>query len=363
MAEQEQNRSEEATPYKLEEARKKGSVAKSQELNSFVMLIWTALMIVWLGPTTLHKTLDLIRVLFDQALEMSFDEGHIAQWVPSLFVNTLIILLPIFIGIVVVCILINVLQTGGPIFSFFPLKPDLERINPMSGFKRLFSIRIIVETVKTLIKTVLLGMTLYFFISALLPTSIRFFQMEPSQYIGFLFKETGALVLKLCAALAGVVAIDVLYTRWDFSDRMRMSKYEVKEEIKRREGDPRIRQKIRELQREAAKRQSALQNVKDADVLITNPTHISIALKYRRDEMDAPKVLAKGAGELAAQMRLLSRRYQIPVVENKKLARALFRETKIDHSIREIHFPEIAKILVWAYAQRQSNIGSREDQA
>jgi len=353
VAEQEQNRSEEATPFKLEEAKKRGSIAKSQELNSFIILLWAGIAIATLGKGVVHKTLAEAKSLFDRAGSFNFDEARVAVWVPQIFADVLWILLPLLLGTVVVGALIHFLQSG-PIFTFFPLKPDLERINPLAGFKRVFSLRLIVESIKTLIKIGLLGTTLYFFIVDLLPSSTHLSQFEARQFIPFLLSKSGALILKLCAALALIVCIDIGYTHWDFKNRMRMSRREVKEEYKRREGDPRIRQKIRDLQRESAKRRGAAQKVKDADVLITNPQRLAIALKYRRGEMDAPKVLAKGAGDLAAQMRMLARRYGVPIIENKPLARAMFRETGIDQTIRDKHFPIVAKILVWAFALRRA---------
>ena len=362
MAEQEQNRSEDATPFKLDEARKRGAVSKSQELNALIILFWAAIAIMVLGSRSMRKGFTSAYLLLEKAADLSFDETHIGQWLPNVFMDTFYVVLPFLLGAVVAGILINILQSG-PVLSFFPLKPDVERINPLSGFKRLFSIRIVVEVIKTFIKMVLLGAVLYFFIIALLPSSIRLFHVQVPQYIDFLVNETGSLLLKLCAALALVVAVDVLYTRWDFKQRMRMSKREIKEEYKRREGDPRIRQKIRELQRESAKRRGAVHKVKDADVLITNPTRLAIALQYHRGEMDAPRVLAKGAGELADQMRLLARRYQIPIVENKKLARAIFRETGVDQTIRDKHFPVVAKILVWAFALRQAAPTAMQEEA
>jgi flagellar biosynthesis protein FlhB len=134
---------------------------------------------------------------------------------------------------------------------------------------------------------------------------------------------------------------------------MRMSRKEVTDEHKQREGDPRIRQKIRELQREMLKRASGLGKIRDADVLITNPRRLAIALQYKRGEMAAPKIVAKGAGELADHIRSMARRHRIPIVENRKLARALFRDSGIEQPLKEKYFPEVARILVWADALRK----------
>jgi flagellar biosynthetic protein FlhB len=155
--------------------------------------------------------------------------------------------------------------------------------------------------------------------------------------------------------MALVAMLDFMYTRWDYGDKLKMSRREVKEEVKRRDGDPRVRARIRELQRETLKRSKALGKVKDADVLITNPTHLAVAVKYVRGEMKAPQVLAKGAGELAGLMRGIARNHKIPVVENKKLARALFTQVDFDGPVPEKLYPDVARLLVWVYAMREQD--------
>lgn len=158
--------------------------------------------------------------------------------------------------------------------------------------------------------------------------------------------------MKLLIALAFITMIDVLYTRWDFSKRMRMSRREIRDEHKRREGDPRIKTRLRELQRETLKRSQSLGKVKDADVLITNPVHLAVAIKYDREKIDAPLVIAKGAGFLAAKMREVAHHHRVPVVENKLLARALFFHTGIDQAVPVEHYSVMAKIIFWAYSVR-----------
>jgi flagellar biosynthetic protein FlhB len=166
-------------------------------------------------------------------------------------------------------------------------------------------------------------------------------------------------VLKLLMVLALIALIDVLYTRRSYFNRLKMSRRELKEEIKHREGDPRIRARIRQLQRELVKRSSAIKRLPDADVLITNPTHLAVALLYRREQMNAPQVLAKGAGELAEHMKMLARRHRVPVIENRALARKLFDGVEIEQAIPEALFPQVARILVWAYAWRRTEHGER----
>jgi flagellar biosynthesis protein FlhB len=352
MAEQEQSRSEEATPFKLEEARKRGSTAKGVELNTLAILIFVCVAIYLLGKSLLRETLQLSGNILDHAATLRFTPKAVGDWLPQVFVETLLLLMPFFLPLMAVAILINLVQVG-PIFTTFPMKPDFTRINPAQGFKRLFSVRTIVETLKTIVKFLLLGATLYFAAMAMLPESVKLLMAEERLYGVFLVEEGGALLLKLIAAFLLIALIDTMYSRWDFGQRMRMSRRELRDEIKRREGDPRIRQKIRELQREAMKRRGALSKVKDADVLVTNPQRLAVAVKYKRGEMAAPMVLAKGAGDLARGMRRIAQRHRIPIVENKVLARALFRETDIGGAVAERHYAVVAKILVWALAIRK----------
>jgi flagellar biosynthetic protein FlhB len=152
--------------------------------------------------------------------------------------------------------------------------------------------------------------------------------------------------------LAFIALIDVMYTRWSFADKLKMSRREMKEEVKQREGDPHVRARIRELQRELVKRAKAIRRLPDADVLITNPTHLAVALVYQREKMSAPQVIAKGAGEFAEYMRMLARRHGVPVIEDPPLARALFMAAGIDKEVPERVYQQVARVLVRAYALR-----------
>jgi len=158
--------------------------------------------------------------------------------------------------------------------------------------------------------------------------------------------------MKILAVLLFVSILDLIYRRWDYSDRLRMSRRELKDEHKQREGDPRIRARIRELRKELLARSKALERVKDADVIITNPRHIAVALVYRRGEMAAPTLLAKGAGDAATRIRELAFRHRIPIVESRSLARNLFRKGRFGEVIPDALFPAVARVLAWVYATR-----------
>ncbi|ODB95139.1 hypothetical protein A3197_17395 [Candidatus Thiodiazotropha endoloripes] len=357
MAEQqtEQDRTEPATPTKLREAKRRGQVSKSLEINSLFILSVGIAVFYLIGDDMVSQQLALSRELLSNAGSISLGPAqalilfeYTFQWVASIFWPLIAIL---FIG----AVLMNMFQTG-PVFSFHPLKPDTSRINPVNGFKRLFSVRLLYESVKTLIKLVLFAGCLYLAITSLVPSLVSLLDRHPDSYPVFLARNGTLIAIYLVAVLLFIALLDLLYTRWDFAKRMRMSRREIKDEVKRREGDPQIRAKMRELQREAAKRAGSLRKVPDADVLITNPTHLSIALMYKRESMSAPQVIAKGAGDLAINMRTVARRHNIPIVENRSLARKLFKSVGIDQPIGEDLYPTVAKILVRIFAKRDAKV-------
>lgn len=357
MAEQDADRSEQATQHKLDEARKKGSVAKSIDFISMGVLAGLAVWVYGNGWEALRHSLRTQQKVLARAGQRDWSTDGIAAWMGELLLDTLSLMGPLFLTLVVVAVLANVAQTG-PIFSFFPLKPDLSRINPATGLKKLFSMRILFEAVKSVIKLAVLGTVLYALVKDVIPGLMGLTTMEPKGYARLLLALAGALLLKLVLALLVIALLDMVYTRYDYGKRMRMSKRDVREESKNREGDPRIRSRIRELRREMLKRSKSLAKVPTADVLITNPTRLAVALSYQHGTSGAPKVVAKGAGELARTMRQLAGKHQIPIVQNKLLARALFREVDYDGYVPEKLYPQIAKIMVWVYSMREARRAS-----
>jgi len=358
MAEQEQNRSEAATPFKLDEARKRGTVPKSIDINTLMILAAGTTALYFWGWRIASGELRLFTTIFSNAHQASFEIDDISVLLVHSLNDALALLAPLFIVVTVAAVLSNFLQTG-PVFSFFPLKPDFNRINPVSGFKRVFSFRLVIESIKSVLKFVILGTVLYFALQAAMPLLLRSFNVAPKAVGHVLFPQASTILIKLLVALALITAIDAVYSRWDFAKRMRMSRREIRDEVKRREGDPRVKSRLRELQREAVKRAKSLSRVKDADVLITNPVHLAIAIKYDRERIDAPLVIAKGAGFLASRMRDAARRYRVPVVENRPLARALFHKVAIEQAVPVEHYSTLARILAWVYSLRRQAAGGR----
>jgi flagellar biosynthetic protein FlhB len=352
MADQDFDLSEEATPYKLDEARKRGSVAKSADFTAALVLAAMVGVLYAGGWDGVRQSVRLQQAILTRATLLDWTPDGIAVWLGQLALAALHILAPLFLALAIVAILVNLFQTG-PVFTVKPLAPDFDRINPSSGFKRLFSLRTIYEAVKSIFKLIILGTVAYFAIHEATPGLIKLSVIGPRGYAKLLLDLTGSVLVKLVFTLFVIGIIDLAYTRWEFAKRMRMSKRDVRDESKQREGDPRIRARIRELRKETLKRSKAMQNLPKADVLITNPTHLAVALSYRHGEAGAPQLIAKGAGELARKMRTVASLHHIPVVQNKELARALFREVDYEGFVPEKWYAQIAKIMVWVYAMRE----------
>jgi len=354
VAEQDHDKSEEATPFKLQEAKRRGQVAKSLDFNSFILIAgMLAVFYAW-GRQTIEGGLRLERAVFSQAHAFAYDAPALVAWTGEILIETGRLLAPVFLVAVVIGILSNMFQTG-PIFSFFPLKPDVQRLNPVQGFKRIFSARLLFDALKSLLKLGLFGAVAYAMVVAALPSIIGMVQQDPRGYVWTLFDQIVALVFKLLLVVMLVALLDLLYTRWDFGKKMRMSRREMKEEVKRREGDPQVRSKIRQLQQEAAKRSQSVGRVPDADVLITNPTHLAIALRYERGLMPAPRVIAKGAGDLALAMRKMAGKHGVTIIEQRPLARQLFTEVDLDQLIPETLYAPIAQVYADLHKRRHTS--------
>jgi flagellar biosynthetic protein FlhB len=353
MAEQQEQGTEQATPFKLREARKRGAVAKSMDLNSLAAISVLAAIVVFWGKSIALGQLGLSRQIIEFAGRLDFSLPSVFLWLEAIGHTTLFALLPLFFLLCALGVLANLVQTG-PVFSAFPLKPDFNRVNPFEGMKRIFSLKFLFEALKGVLKMGLLGAVLYVLLSHSIAGFVAFNQLDARALFPALLHEAGRVISGLLPFVAFIALADFLYTNWDFMKRMRMSRRELRDELKQREGDPRIRARIRELRQELLKRAKSLKRVKDADVLITNPTHVAAALVYRKGQMAAPQLVAKGAGDLAARMKMVARRNGVPIVESPLLARQLFKSTELDKPVPEELYPEVARVLAWVYAMRNA---------
>ncbi len=358
MAEQDLDRNEQATPFKLERAREQGNVAKSMDVNAFAILaIATLACFAWL-PFATRRLASLMAQIWHTAGADLTNPNTSAALFNACLDALMHLLAPLMLGVVLAAVLSNLAQIGS-VFSFKPVTPDFTRLNPAQGFKRLFSMRVLYEAFKSVLKLGLLGGVFALSIKALLPSARGFAHVEGAAYLRMLIDLAGGLMAKLLAVLLVLAIIDWAWVRRDYAKRMRMSRREVKDEFKNREGDPRIRQRIRELRMQLLKRAQAARQVAKADVLITNPTHVAVAVSYHHGISPAPRVIAKGVGGLAAKMRDMAFKHQVPIVQSPSLARALYREVDDGGFVPEQWYPQVAKILVWVLAAKQARAGAR----
>lgn len=353
MAEQDMDRSQEATPYKLEKASERGQVAKSRDVVSAAVFTAAMAYLAWRGWPVWREQFLFDQALLMQAARIDASPHNLWRLVERMLTATLWMGLPFLVTLVIAAVIANVVQTG-PIFSFQPLKADLTRLNPVNGLKNVFSMQLLFNALRTVLKLVFLSAAVWMVLSGLAPQFYYLASLTPIGFVHTLLDDFASLGLKLALVLWVIALIDLRFTRRQFAKKMRMSRKELKDEIKQREGDPRVRSRLRELRREMRKRSMSVRNTRNADVLITNPTHLAVALRYQHGSMQAPELVAKGAGVLAAAMRIIAARHNIPVVQNPPLARKLFRELDVDRAVPPEFFAEVARIIVWVIAMKQA---------
>ena len=354
MAEEQQGheRSEQPTAKRLSEARNKGQVARSRELNTLLVMLASAIAL-WLlsGPA-----MSGLIALFSQALSPSGDVLRQAELVPAhlmqVMLSALTLIAP-FLAITVVAALAGPALMGGLLFSTDAIAFKAEKLDPIKGLGRVFSTKGLIELVKALLKFFLVlgvAVLIYKFMERDVMALITLDVMEGIARSGSMIMV--ALVL-LSATLVLIAAIDVPFQLWSHNKQMRMTKQEVKDESKETDGRPEVKSRIRQLQREVSQRRM-LQDVPDADVIITNPTHYSVALKYDKHGSGAPRVVAKGQDLIALKIRTIAIEHDVAIYEEPPLARALHGTTEIGDEIPGPLFLAVARVLAYVYHLRKS---------
>lgn len=352
MAEQDLDRNEEATPYKLKRAKEKGQVVKSMDVVGCTVFIVATVFLTWQGWKMTEGLFKLDRALLLHAGRM--DPGGASVWplVQQALLQGMALIAPLLVVLMIAGVVANVMQTG-PVLSAEPVQVDFQRLNPAAGLKRIFSLRTLFDTARACIKLVLLAVVAWWALKSLLPQFYGLASLSALGYIKILLEDLSGLGLKMAMVLFLIAMLDLLYTRREFAKKMRMSTRELKDEVKNREGDPRIRARLRELRREMARRSQSVRRTRDADVLITNPTHVAVALRYVHGQMESPQLLAKGTGHMAALMRDIAARHRIPVVRQPALARELYKVLAVDQSVPPSMYAQVARVIVWVLAMQQ----------
>ncbi len=339
MADEFQERTERATPRRKQKAREKGQVAKGQDLNSMAAM-GGIVMLLYFGGGYFFSGLSDMTIDF-----LSLEYGRHPLFVlRTASLQTAQIIIPFFAATVILGSLTSVLQTG---FVVKPLALDIDRINPVNGIKRIFSVRGLMEFLKSLLKFAIGVGVLYYIIKKNLKVLPLLSAMEMSELINVSGRLLINALVTAFFCFLSVSFVSYALEKWQYERSLRMSRSEVKEEHKETEGDPLIRARIKSLQREAAARRM-MQEVPKATVVITNPLHIAVALTYEDRKMPAPKVVAKGAGFVAEKIKEIARSHGVSIVEDKPLARALFK-IELNTFIPEELYVAVAKILAYIY--------------
>lgn len=342
-----EDKTEEPTPHRQREARKRGQVMKSMEVNAAINMLAMVLLFAIFWRYFLNgftSTLQHYLSHFPGTEVDMLSLGYLTRFAMEQYFSLAapFLLAALFIGIAA-----NVMQVGF-LVSSEALKPQINRLNPLEGFKRIFSVRALFELVKSLLKITIIGAASYLYLRAQFPALLMLLGQEGGVFTALFQKVLQGLAIRVAAVFLVLALLDFLYQRYEFKKSLRMTRREVKEEYRQLEGDPQIRARLRERQR-AIIRQRALSSVPEATVVITNPTELAVALRYRENIDQAPVVLAKGAARLAQRIRELAAENNIPVIQDPPLARMLFYQVEVGEEIPEDLYQAVAEILALVY--------------
>jgi flagellar biosynthetic protein FlhB len=340
-------KTEEPTPRKLARAQEKGQTAQSLEVRHLAVLLGGALAILALAPHMAAGVRDVSMGFVEMPDQFPADFEHTRLLLADLSIRLLWLLAPFMVLLLVLAVGSGVVQSG-LVWAPSRLVPDLHKIGLTAGFKRMVSIRALVEFAKGLVKLAAVG-------AVALALAMPFLQdlpLIPSKEISAALDRIHAISLRLAlgsvAAMIVIAALDYLFQRLTFVKEMRMTKHEVKDEMKQAEGDPQVKARIRRVRTERARRRM-MAAVPKADVVITNPTHFAVALEYKMAEMSAPKLVAKGVDSLARRIREIAEENDVPVVENPPLARALYATVELDEEIPTEHYKAVAEVIGYVF--------------
>lgn len=341
------SKTEQASPRKREDARKRGQIARSGELTSALGMLGMLGVLNMAGGYMLGEITRVCRFAWGGLGTFSFENGGLEQHALTFGIELLLVMGPVLLGAFLIGIASNVVQFG---FLFAPevLALKFDNISPVKGFERLFSRRTVVEAAKACLKIGLILTTGWMTVSGKVQQILLLMNTDLNLFFGALGAIASSLMLRVGLVMLALALADFFYQRWEYDENLKMSKQEVKDEYRQMEGDPMVKARVRRLQQDAARRRM-FSELPNADVVITNPTHLAVALKYDGVNMDAPVVLAKGARLMAARIREMAAEHGIPVMENKPLARALYASVPVGGQVPSAFFGAIAEVLAFVY--------------
>lgn len=350
-----QSRTEEATPKKIRDAKKKGQVAKSGDLNAAVSLFVFTIMMYFLGRYLLTNTM----IFLENSLNIDFSTVITAGSAGKILLNALmyfaILLFPFAAIAIITGIIINLIQTRF-IFTVEPLKPDFKKLNPIEGFKNLVSAKSIFDLAKNLLKLIIVLFITYRIVSVELKKVLNANQIGSEKLFFLMIDLVRVLCINISIVILALAIIDYVFQSREFKKKLRMTKQEVKDEHKEMEGNPQIKSARQQKQRELAMSRM-MSAIKESDVVITNPTHIAVVLRYNSKKDKAPIVTAKGVDYLAERIKKNARENKIPIIENKPVAQAMYKKVVIGEHVPVELYKAIAEILAVVYQMRNKNKG------
>ncbi|WP_298440417.1 flagellar biosynthesis protein FlhB [uncultured Ferrimonas sp.] len=354
-ADSDQEKTEEATPKRREEAKKKGQVPRSKELGTASVLVAAAVAMMAMGEDIATAALQVAKNQFQMSRAEIFGGVEFGQVFLGVLAEMAFPLLAFIVALTIAGFIGNI-GLGGFSFSWSAAAPKANKMSPIKGFGRMFGVQALVELVKSIAKFLVIAISAYLLLSANFEHILQLSTGSPAGAIRNSVELLLELFVLLCCSLLIIVIIDAPYQIWNHSKQLRMSKQEIKDEYKQTEGKPEVKGRIRQLQREMAQRRM-MAEVPNADVVVVNPTHYSVALKYDKSVNAAPLMVAKGNDEIALKIREIAREYEIPVVSSPALARAIFHSTEIDKPIPEGLFTAVAQILAYVFQLKQFQSG------
>ena len=343
-----QEKTEKATPKRRADARKKGQVAQSREIPSVLILLTALGVFFFAGAWMFWSLAEFMRGIFQNiAFFRIQDIGTAGVLFREIFTTAVTVIFPLMLLVFVAGIGGNVVQFGF-LIDGEKLAPQLKRLSPIKGLKRLISLRALVEFMKSVLKLTIVGGIAYLLVKGELATIPSLVQLHVGEIAVYMGRVSLKICFYVCLILIVLSLVDFAYQRWEHEKSLKMTKQEVKDEHKQTQGDPKIKARIRKIQLEVAQRRM-MEAIPEADVVITNPTQLAVALKFDANEMIAPCVIAKGAGYIAQRIKQKAEEHQIPVVENKPLAQTLYQATQIGDLIPVELYQAVAEILAYVY--------------
>ncbi|MCC6962961.1 MAG: flagellar biosynthesis protein FlhB [candidate division Zixibacteria bacterium] len=343
-----QEKTEQPTPKRLKEAREKGQVARSTELSSIAIMFTGLLGVMALGSLMTASSREMFTWLFANSAHFSITADSAPALLGQVGWISVKIVGPMIILLVVVALGVSYVQVGS-LFSTQALEPKFEKLNIIKGMKNLVSMKSVFTAVRDLIKLTIIAVIAFYAIRAEVPLMAAFTDMSTGEIGKSMVAIAVRVSFKILLALAVIAILDYAYQKWDYIKGLKMSIQDIKEELKHTEGNPLIKGRIRAIQRDQA-RKRMMQEVPKADVVITNPTHIAVALKYDTAAMDAPTVIAKGERLIAEAIKKIAAEAGVPIIENKPLARTLFKTVEIGMQIPADLYKAVAEILAYVYS-------------